>query len=209
MLRIALSKGRIADKMKACLEAKGLWDKSSAADSRTLIYRDAGGKYEFILVKPSDLPVYVESGAADAGIVGKDILLESPLEIYELMDLNTGSCRMVLAGKPEGRDALPDIRRIATKYPKTAAGFLAKLGLTADIIRLEGSVELAPLVGLADAIVDIVESGDTLRANGLVEYRTIYGISTRLVANKVSYKMKKDEINEFIDILKYRTEEGL
>lgn len=199
MLKIALGKGRIVDALAAYLISLGdPLGELLKKETRKLIIQDAEGKFEFIMVKPADLAIYVENGAADIGIIGGDVLEEGNARLYQLLDLKLSQCRMVLAGPPEGKHAVGKLRRIATKYPQTARRYFAQLAQPIEIIKLEGSIELAPLVGLADAIVDIVESGRTLRDNGLVEYETIGEITSRLVANRVSYKLKNEEIEGFI-----------
>jgi len=207
MLKIALGKGRIvealADYLNALGDPLGVLLKK---ETRRLIIHDQEEKLEFIMVKPADLAIYVESGAADLGIIGGDVLLEGSARLYQLLDLKLSQCRMVLAGLPEQRHATGQIRRIATKYPETAKRYFAKYSQPIEIIKLEGSIELAPMVGLADAIVDIVESGRTLRDNGLVEYETIGEITSRLVANRVSYKLKNQAIEAFIKRLNQKGE---
>lgn len=194
MLKIALSKGRIANKICRCLEADSRFSGIVDLESRKLIFEDDKKALQLILVKATDLPVYVESGAADMGIVGKDVLLEASANVYEVMDLRIGQCKMVLAGLPEIR--FQDIRKVGTKYPKIALDYFQQKRLPVQIVKLDGSVELAPIVGLADAIVDITETGSTLQENGLVIYDQLCSISSRLIANPVRYKTKYSQICE-------------
>lgn len=197
MLKIAVAKGRIAEKVIPILNTSAEFGGLIDLSSRKLIFTDEKREITYIIVKPGDLPVYVESGAADVGLVGKDVLMESECSVYEILDLKTGRCRMAVAGLP-GKGAVPFGRRkIATKYPRLAGSYFKSKAEPVEIIKLEGSIELAPLVGLSDVIVDIVESGKTLEENGLVIYEEICSISTRLIANKVSYKLKNDVINRF------------
>lgn len=200
-LTIALAKGRLADQAVDLLEAAGVDCQVVREKSRKLIMEDEKTGLRFILAKPADVPTYVDYGAADIGIVGKDTLLEEGRSLYEVLNLGFGACRLCVCGPPslEGRlDQLPN-KRVATKYPRIArAYFEGKRRESVEIIRLNGSVELAPLVGLAEVIVDIVESGRTLAENGLIVLETIAPISARMVVNRVSMKMKADRINELI-----------
>ncbi|MGI6586214.1 MAG: ATP phosphoribosyltransferase [Gracilibacteraceae bacterium] len=197
MLKIAVAKGRVANKVSELLLDTSDYRDIIDLSSRRLVFVDKNKEITFFLVKPSDVPVYVESGAADIGIVGKDVLMETGNSSYEIMDLKTCSCRMVLAGPSENRDVRPIVRRIATKYPKIAEEYFKKKSEPVEIIKLDGSIELAPIVGLSDAIVDIVESGKTLRENGLIVYENICDITARMIVNRVSYKMKNKSINIF------------
>lgn len=200
MLHIALAKGRIAKTVMQRL-ADGGWDfPGYSGDSRKLIFTDASGRLKVTLVKSPDVAVYVRRGAADAGIVGKDILIEDGADdVYEILDLGIGKCRMAVSGIRGGRDVMEKrILTVASKYPRIARKYFARRFQPVDIIRLNGSVELAPLVGLADVIVDIVETGMTLRENGLEAYDEFMELSARLICNKVSYKMKQNELQDFI-----------
>lgn len=196
MLKVAVAKGRVAEKVGELLNAT---DYGNIIDlnSRKLIFKDEAREIVFFLVKPADVPVYVGSGAADVGIVGKDVLMEAQSAVNEILDLKTCSCRIVLAGPSDKRDVRPIVRKIATKYPRIAAEYFNGKSEPAEIIKLEGSIELAPLVGLSDAIVDIVESGMTLKENGLVIYEEICDITARMVVNRVSYKLMNKSINIF------------
>jgi len=197
MLKIAIAKGRVANKVSELLLDTNDYRNIINLNSRKLVFVDKNKEITFFLVKPADVPVYVESGAADIGIVGKDVLMETGNSSYEIMDLKTCSCRMVVAGPSENRDVRPIVRRIATKYPKIAEEYFKKKSEPVEIIKLDGSIELAPIVGLSDAIVDIVESGKTLRENGLIVYENICDITARMIVNRVSYKMKNKSINTF------------
>jgi ATP phosphoribosyltransferase len=197
MLKIAIAKGRVAEKVSKLLLDTSDYRKIIDLNSRKLVFSNKDNEIVFFLVKPSDVPVYVASGAADIGIVGKDVLMETQSQVYEILDLKTCSCRMVLAGPSEKQKVRPIVRKIATKYPRIAAEYFNKKSESVEIIKLDGSIELAPIVGLSDAIVDIVESGRTLKENGLVVYEEICDITARMIVNKVSYKLKNKGINAF------------
>jgi len=177
--------------------------------SRKLIFTDETSRIRFFLVKPADVPTYVEYGAADMGIVGKDTLLEEGRHLYEVLDLGFAACRMVVAGPAELAGKLDSLnnKRVATKYPRIAREYFEhKRRESIEVIKLNGSVELAPLVGLSEVIVDIVESGRTLRENGLVVLDTIAEISARVVVNRVSMKMESERINRIVDGLRRQIE---
>ena len=206
---IAIAKGRIEKdvyrrlkilNMEGCIET----------DSRKLIFNDEYNKITYIHVKPSDVVTYVEKGVADLGIVGKDTILEneSDNEVYELLDLGFGKCKFALAA-PKDSDFYSgyDVKRLASKYPQVTRDFFARKGMDVDIIKIEGSVELAPLLGLVDGIVDLVETGNTLRENGLVEVEDVMQVSARLIVNVASMKLKKNEINALIDKIEALKEE--
>lgn len=198
-LRIAVAKGRLEQKTLDLLEFMGM-DCSSAADKgRKLIIPIDGGKLEMILAKAPDIITYVEHGVCDIGIVGKDTIMESGQSLFEVMDLGFGKCRMVLATYKE-RDFYKGFaaKTIATKYPNIARNYFEAKGMDVDIVKIEGSVELAPLLNLADGIVDIVETGSTLKANGLEEKEVIAHLSARLIVNIASMKMRKEEIQSFL-----------
>lgn len=204
-LTIALSKGRLADLSIEMLEKLGIDCSEYRNESRKLIFTDEKNKIKFFLVKPADVPTYVEYGAADMGVVGKDTLLEEGRHLYEVLNLGFAACRMVLAG-PAGLmgklDGLNN-KRVATKYPRIAREYFEhKRRESIEIIKLNGSVELAPLVGLSEVIVDLVESGRTLKDNGLVILDTIADISARMVVNRVSMKMESERIGVIIEGLK-------
>lgn len=200
-LTFALAKGRLAELAMDKLCQIGVSCDEMRKNTRKLLFVDEALKFKFFLAKAGDVPTYVESGAADIGIVGKDTLMEENKKLYELLDLGFGKCKIVVAGKPE--DAVTVYRnglRVATKYPNIAKNYFNVIKQkTVEIFKLNGSVELGPIVGLADVIVDIVESGSTLKANGLVVINEIADISARLVVNRVSMKTEHERI---IDIVK-------
>lgn len=205
MLTIALSKGRLADQTLDLMEKAGYDVTAAREKSRKLILEDQEAGLRFILAKPSDVPTYVEYGAADIGVVGKDTLLEEGRQLYEVLDLGLGKCRMCVAGPASLKDKLDEIpnKRVGTKYPNITRNYFEGVKKeSVEIIKLNGSVELAPLTGLAEIIVDIVESGRTLYENGLDVLETVADISARLVVNRVSMKMKADEIKPMISRLR-------
>ena len=211
MLTIALSKGRLADQTLDLMEKAGYDVTAAREKSRKLILEDQNAGLRFILAKPSDVPTYVEYGAADIGVVGKDTLLEEGRQLYEVLDLGLGRCRMCVAGPASLKDKLDEIpnKRVGTKYPNITRNYFEGVKKeSVEIIKLNGSVELAPLTGLAEVIVDIVESGRTLYENGLDVLETVADISARLVVNRVSMKMKEDEIKPMISKLREALEEG-
>ncbi|MCI5893655.1 MAG: ATP phosphoribosyltransferase [Clostridiales bacterium] len=202
---VALAKGRLAELSVDIFEKTGYDVASLKTKTRRLIFTDDKNKIKFILVKASDVPTYVEYGAADIGIVGKDTLMESNKNLYEVLDLGFGKCKMAVAGPIEMKDKLDgqNIMRVASKYPRIAREYFHKVkGQTVDIIKLNGSVELGPLVGLSEVIVDIVESGKTLKENGLDVLEDICELSARLVVNRVSMKLKRDKIINIIEKMK-------
>ena len=204
-ITVALAKGRLAELSINIFEKLGFDVQEMKSKTRKLIFTDEKNKYKFILVKASDVPVYVEYGAADIGVVGKDTLLESGKDVYEIMDLGFGKCRMAVAGPSEMRDKLVgrNIMRVASKYPHIARDYFHRVkGQTVDIIKLNGSVELGPLVGLSDVIVDIVESGKTLKENGLEVLEDVCELSARLVVNRVSLKMHRERILKLMSDIK-------
>ena len=195
MINIALPKGRLGERVYRILEQVGYSCPSVLEDNRKLIFENPEAGVRYFWVKPSDVASYVERAAADVGIAGKDVLLEYQPEVYELADLGTvGKCRMCAAGRRGFRDRRDQTLRVATKFPKIAKGYYSAQSRDIDIIKLHGSIELAPLVGLSDVIVDLVETGKTLQENDLEVIETIVPISARLIANKVSYKFKYREI---------------
>jgi len=201
-LTIALSKGRLTEKAIDLFEAIGIDCSELKEDSRKLIFKDEKSKIKFFLAKPSDVPVYVEYGAADIGMVGKDTLMEEGRDLYEVVDLGFAKCKMCVAGPKGKKKDYENIsnKRIATKYPRVAREYFEQQkGESIEVIKLSGSVELAPLIGLSEVIVDIVESGRTLVENGLEVWETIADISARLVVNKVSMKMESQRIRNIID----------
>lgn len=208
-ITIALSKGRLTDLSVELLEAIGIDCSEYKNESRKLIFTDEKNKIKFFLAKPADVPTYVEYGAADIGVVGKDTLLEEGRHLYEVLDMGFAACRMVVAGPAELSGKLDQLanKRVATKYPRIAREYFEhKRRESIEIIKLNGSVELAPLVGLSEVIVDLVESGRTLRENGLVVLDTIADISARMVVNRVSMKMESERISRIIEGLKVQLE---
>lgn len=209
-LTIALAKGRLADQAVELLDRCSVDCSAFHDPGRKLIMEDATGITRFMLVKPSDVPVYVERGAADIGVVGKDTLMEAGCSVYEMLDLGFGRCRLCIAGYPEGRERSVTAAnlRVATKYPGIAASYYGAKGIPIDIIKLNGSVELGPLVGLSDVILDIVESGRTLNENGLIVLDEICAISARLIVNRVSLKTRGDRIKSLIEAMRAALEES-
>ena len=194
MLNVALPKGRLGERVYDAFERAGFGCPEIRSPGRKLIFENPDAGVSFFWVKPSDVAIYVERGAADLGVAGKDILLEYSPDVYELLDLHTGVCRMCVAGRRDFREDPTRPLRVATKFPHIARGYYSTMSREIDIIKLNGSIELAPLLGLSDVIVDIVETGGTLRENDLAPLETITQISARLIANKGGYKFKNDEI---------------
>ncbi len=194
MIDIALPKGRLGEQVYQILEQAGYPCPSIREENRKLVFENPRAGVRYFWVKPSDVAIYVERAAADIGIAGKDILLEYQPQVYELLDLGVGRCRMCVAGRKGARESRDQTLRVATKFPKIAKSHYSALSRDIDIIKLHGSIELAPLLGLSDVIVDIVETGKTLLENDLEVKETIVPISARLIANKVSYKFKYEEI---------------
>lgn len=194
-LTVAMPKGRIFSEVIALFREAGVsLPDDFSEDSRKLIIPAGDAGLTFFLAKPTDVPTYVEYGVADIGIVGKDVLLEEDRNVCELLDLQIGRCRLSVAGPPGSNGS--DFSRVATKYPRTASRYFRECGRQVDVIKLNGSVELAPLIGLAERIVDIVSTGRTLQENGLMEQETIMEITSRLIANRVSYRMKIEPIEQ-------------
>lgn len=206
MLNVALPKGRLGEKVYAMFEKAGLECPSIKENNRKLIFENEETGVRYFWVKPSDVAIYVERGAADIGVAGKDILLEYEPDIYEMLDLNIGKCRMAVAAKEDFRDDIGRALRVATKFSNIAASYYLSQGRDIDIIHLNGSIEIAPILGLSDVIVDIVETGTTLKENGLTVIDSIVPISARLIANKVSYKFKSEAIDELVSSLAAQTE---
>ncbi|MCA9644331.1 MAG: ATP phosphoribosyltransferase [Polyangiaceae bacterium] len=198
-LTIAVPKGRILKTLAPLFESAGIDTTSLLADDRKLVRETPDGKLAFLLLKPDDVPTYVEYGAADLGISGRDTLLERRSDLYLPLDLGIGRCRMVVAG-PRGA-VVPEVPRIATKFQRIATEHFAKKGIQAEVIYVGGSVELSPLVGLSDLIVDLVETGTTLKENDLVEREVICEISSLLIANRAQYKLRHAEIAPLIQRL--------
>ena len=195
-LTIAVPKGRVLKSIAKLLTKAGIDAEPLLTDDRTLI-RQVSSDLRFLLLKPDDVPTYVEYGAADLGVCGRDVLIERASELYQPLDLRMGKCRMVVAAAM-GEPPPSGFPRVATKYPRTAAAHFARRGMQAEIVYVQGSVELAPLTGLAELIVDIVETGSTLVQNGLEEREEVAKISSVLVANRASYKLRRDVIAPLI-----------
>ncbi|MGN0636436.1 MAG: ATP phosphoribosyltransferase [Acutalibacteraceae bacterium] len=195
MIHIALPKGRLGEKAYQIFKSLGYGCPEIEEDNRKLIFKNEENNVCYFWAKPSDVSVYVERGAADIGIVGKDILLEQGSDVYELLDLGMGKCRMAVAGIKGQRPCDDKTLRVATKFPNIARSYYAAQSREIEIIELHGSIEIAPLLGLSDVIVDIVETGTTLRENNLEPFETIVPISARLIANKASYKFHYDAIH--------------
>ncbi len=203
MLTLALSKGRIYDEAVDLLSRIGIEPTVDPGKSRKLILPSNREGLQFLIIRASDVPTYVEYGAADLGIAGKDVLAEYETEgLYEPLDLGIASCRLMTAGRKGLTFRAGERPRVATKYVKTAHRYFANRGIQAEIIKLYGSMELAPLVGLADCIVDVVDTGKTLQANGLEPLELIMEVSSRLIVNKAAMKMKHAEVSGFIDEIK-------
>lgn len=200
-LTIAMPKGRIFEEAYELLAKAGYDLPKELDDSRKLIVEAPNENIRFILSKPMDVPAYVEHGVADIGIAGKDVMLEHDRDVYELLDLGISRCYIATAGMPDTpmNEVTP---RVATKYPKVASHYYRGKGEQVEIIELNGSIELAPMIGLADRIVDIVSTGKTLKENGLVEYEKIVDITSRLIANPVSYRLKQKRITELVEKLR-------
>ena len=196
IINVALPKGRLGEKIYDMFEAAGFPCPSIKEDSRKLIFESEGAGVRYFWVKPSDVAIYVERGAADIGVAGRDILLEYEPDVYELLDLETGKCRMCVAGKRDFRDNPGKTLKVATKFSNIAADYYGRQSRDIDIIKLSGSIEIAPILGLSDVIVDIVETGTTLKENDLVVLDTIVDISARLISNKVSFKFKNRSIEK-------------
>ena len=205
-LQIALPKGRLGESAGKMLERAGFGCPDSPGSSRKLVFEDPGKGIRFFWVKPSDAAIYVERGAADLGVCGSDILTEQKPDVYELLDLRIGKCRMASAAKKGYRDSRDRVLRVATKYPATAAEYYRSAGRQIDLIRLNGSIELAPILGLSDVIVDIVETGTTLRENDLCIVDEIAKVSARLICNKASAKFKSEKITAIAQALERITE---
>ena len=197
-LNIALPKGRLGEKVLSIFEEAGFPCPAIHEAGRKLIFENEQAGIRYFWVKPSDVAIYVERGAADLGAAGKDILLEYQPDIYELLDLKIGKCKMAVAAKKDFRDDPGRTLRVATKFSNIAAGYYLSKGRDIDIIHLNGSIELAPILGLSDVIVDIVETGATLRENDLTVLEDVVPISARLIANKASYKFKSKVIDNIV-----------
>jgi ATP phosphoribosyltransferase len=199
-LTIAVPKGRVLKSLALLFERAGIDAACLLADDRRLIRETADRSLRFLLLKPDDVPTYVEYGAADLGVSGRDMLLERRYELYQPLDLEIGRCRMVVAA--QRGTSVPAVPRVATKYPRVTGDHFARRGIQAEIIYVQGSVELAPLVGLADLIVDLVETGVTLSENDLEERELITPISSVLVANRAQYKLRHEAVRPLVERLR-------
>ena len=199
VINVALPKGRLGEKVYDMFEAAGFDCPSIKENNRKLTFENEEKGLRFFWVKPSDVAIYVERGAADIGIAGKDILLEYCPDVYELLDLGIGKCRMAVAAKSGFRDNREKTLRVATKFTRIAREYYAGKGRDIDIIHLNGSIELAPILGLSDVIVDIVETGKTLLENDLIPMETVVPISARLIANKANFKFKSEKIEAIVN----------
>ena len=202
MINIALPKGRLGEKVYSMFEKAGFECPSIKEENRKLIFENKEKGVRYFWVKPSDVSIYVERGAADIGVAGKDILLEYEPDVYELLDLNIGKCRMAVAAKKDFRDNTDTTLRVATKFSNIAERFYAEKCRDIDIIHLNGSIEIAPILNLSDVIVDIVETGKTLYENNLEVVETVVPISARLISNKASFQFKNEVIEKIKNSLK-------
>lgn len=207
MLNVALPKGRLGEKVYAMFEMAGFECPAIHENNRKLIFENPEKNVRYFWVKPSDVAIYVERGAADIGVAGKDILLEYSPDVYELLDLNMGKCRMAVAAPRDFRDNPERTLRVATKFVNITKNYYAGLGRDIDIIKLNGSIEIAPILGLSDVIVDIVETGTTLRENNLEVFEEVVPISARLISNKSAFKFKNELIEKVMDSLADETED--
>ncbi|WP_304331561.1 ATP phosphoribosyltransferase [Brachyspira innocens] len=199
MINIALPKGRLVNKVYTLFEKIGYENKELLEDNRKLVFENKDKNVRYLIVKPSDVGIYVEKGVADIGIVGKDILLENNHDVYELLDLKFGKCKVCMASVNGYREDIERRLRVATKYVNISKNYFNSINRDVEIIKLNGSIELAPILNLSDVIVDIVETGSTLRENNLVVIKDIIDyISARLIVNKVSYKFKNDLIKKIV-----------
>ena len=201
MINVALPKGRLGEKIYAKFEQAGYPCPSIKENNRKLIFENAEAGVRYFWVKPSDVSIYVERGAADIGVCGKDILAEYSPDVYELLDLHAGVCKMTVAAKADFYDDGERTLKVATKFVNCAKAYYAQKGRDIDVIKLNGSIEIAPILGLADVIVDIVETGTTLKENNLEVKEVIFPISARLIANKSAYKFKTQRISELVEKL--------
>lgn len=207
VLTMALPKGRVLRAVAPLLSRAGVGVEALLADDRTLMRESPGAGVRFLLLKPDDVPTYVEYGAADLGVCGRDVLMERTADLYQPLDLHVGICRMVVAGL-QGRPDPKGVPRVATKYPRIAAEHFARRGVQADVVYVQGSVELAPIVGLADIIVDLVETGATLEQNGLEVREEVAPISSVLVANRASFKLRQEQMKPLLDALRVAVNNG-
>ncbi len=202
MLTIALAKGRTADASIALWRDAGIPAPADLDEGRALMFElksTAWGDLRYLLVKPVDVPTYVQFGVADVGVVGKDVLMEQEREVYELLDLGTAQCKLCVAGHPSEQDS--PARKVATKYPRLTDAYFRSQGRAVEIVPLSGSIELAPVIGLTDRIFDLVQTGTTLKAHGLVVFDEVAEVSARLIANKSSYRTKRALVDRLTKVL--------
>jgi len=203
MIKLALSRGRILEEALPLLRKVGFSCKGVSNNSRKLVHDFPKEGIKIFIIRPTDVPVYVEYGAADVGVVGRDTLLEEGMsDLYEPLDLEIGECKLVVAGPVDFKFSSGVPLRVATKYPRITQEYFSKKGIAAEVVKLYGSVEIAPLVGLADLVVDLTSTGETLRKNNLVEIEKIADITARLIVNRVSMKIKSAEIKSLIEKLR-------
>ncbi len=202
MITLAIARGRLLDEAVVLLKRAGYNVDDLLTDTRKLIFEFPKLNLKVLIIRPTDIPPYVEYGAADCGIVGKDTLIEEKHDLYEPLDLGLGKCKLIVAAPKEFDYDGTKSLRVATKYPKTAHAYFAGLGVGAEVVKLYGSVELAPIVGLSDVIVDLTATGETLKKNNLVELETVADITARLVVNRVSMKIKSKEVKKLIESLR-------
>lgn len=206
-LRIAVAKGRLERAVTKVLEERGVRFPDEEGNNRRLMMTSECGQYELLSVKAQDVPIYVEKGAADLGVAGNDTILEEGRDVYEVLDLGLGCCKLVVAGFPTSSLTAEPVLKVATKYPTVAEAYFTGKGIRTDISKLNGSIELAPLAGLSDVIVDIVESGTTLRDNGLVILHVITEVSARVIVNKASFATRTNDIRHFLQLFEEGTVE--
>ena len=206
MINVALPKGRLGEKVYEMFAKAGYECPSIKEENRKLTFENEEKGIRYFWVKPSDVAIYVERGAADIGVAGKDILLEYSPDVYELLDLDMGKCHMAVAAKADFLEDKSRTLRVATKFTNIAKRYYSSLGRDIDIIHLNGSIEIAPILGLSDVIVDIVETGTTLKENNLEVFETVVPISARLIANKASYRFKSESIEKIVKEIALQTE---
>lgn len=208
-ISIALTKGRLEKETVKLLEKSGYGITCLKEKGRQLVFQDSVKDVRYFLVKANDCITYVQHGVADIGVVGKDTLLEGDKDYYELLDLGIGKCRFIVAGLPENNlfEKIGHVK-IGTKYPNIAKAYFLERGMDVELIKIDGSVELAPILGLCDGIVDIMETGTTLKENGLVVFDTVCNISARVIVNKASFKLKRDEISAVLEDMKNALKAG-
>ena len=206
MLNIALPKGRLGERVYSMMKQAGYPCDALENPDRRLIFENTAAGVRYFWVKPTDVTIYVERGVADLGIAGKDILLENRPDLYKLLDLNIGVCRMAVAGPKGFQDDRSRTLRVATKFPQIAGDYFAGRARDVELIKLNGSIEIAPILGLSDVIVDIVETGKTLKENGLEVLETVCGISARLVCNRAAFRFRAPEVRQLTERLSMQIE---